>query len=387
MKAVLALGLVLFAAASAQAAAGPRIMIQASALDTVDPRRGEGIASSFMNIAAEQIAKEFPCATTITTSDLSALLGHLRMRMLVGGTEEQEKATQAALDAFAGSYGADYLVVLKVTADASRCVLSARWLDVRQAKALVNEMDSAAIGSGVLNAIDRLSAKLVDEAAYFEICPYKGPVKITVNTNRSKEEKEEYPVFCNGSDQQYVKTTSQSTVADTELQITRTRRNWAIGNIRYHSVETSKLVEEDPCHACDPQRKGVRIYTESHRTTVDIEGLSEESSTAGQQLSDARPYLKFDRNGSFRLEILATSKPGIRKVHIERKAEGTCDTTVAKPKEDYSMKTDIPLGNVMGPFPGRPRDKVLTGRNEFRQKNPVTGEETTINVEFELRRD
>jgi hypothetical protein len=126
MKAVLVLGLALFAAASAPAAAGPRIMIQATALDSVDPRRGQGMASTFMNIAAEQIAKEFPCATTITTSDVSALLGHLRMRMLVGGTEEQEKATQAAFDAFAGSYGADYLVVLKVTAMCPRTLSTTR---------------------------------------------------------------------------------------------------------------------------------------------------------------------------------------------------------------------------------------------------------------------
>ncbi len=388
MKAALILGLTLFAAALAQAAAGPRIMVQATASDTVDPRRGEGTASAFMNIAAEQIAKEFPCATTITTSDVSAILGNLRQRMLVGGTEEQEKATQAAFEAFAGSYGADYLVVLKVTADASRCTLSARWLDVRTSKALVNEMDSAAIGPGVLDAIDRLSAKLVDEAAYFEICPYKGPIKMTVNTTLApKEQREEYPVYCNGMDQQYVKTTETAKVADTKLEVTRTRRNWATGTIGFHSVETFRLVEEDPCHACDPQRKGVRIYTENSRATVDITGLSQESSTAGQVLSDVRAYLKFDRNGTFRLEVLATSERGDRKIHIERKAEGNCDTTLAKPKEDYTVRTDIPIANIMGPFPGTPRDKALSGSDTFQSKDPVTGEETTINVEFQLRRD
>ncbi len=385
MKAALVLGLTLFAAAWTQA--GPRVMIQATSVDAADPRRGDETASAFMNIVAVRIAKEFPCTTTITKKEVGAILDHLRQRALLASTVDQDKSVQQAFESFAGSYGADYLVVLKVIADGSRCTLSARWLDVRMAKALVSQMDSVAMGSGVLAAIDRLAEKLVDEVAYFEICPYTGPVKITVNTNRSKEEKEEYPVFCNGMDQQYVKTTSESKVADTELEVTRTRRNWATGTIRYHSVETSKLVEEDPCHLCESGRKGGRTYTENHRTTVDIEGLSEDSSTAGQRISDVRAYLKFAQNGTYTLEVLATSQPGTRKVHVERKAEGTCDTTLAKPKEDYTVRVDIPLGNVMGPFSGSPRDKVLTGHKEFPQKDPVTGEETTINVEFELRRD
>jgi hypothetical protein len=375
-------------AATCAAVAEPRILIQATCAAELGFQKPDSVAASLEDAVQSRIRKEFPCVATLTTHDVGTMLSFMRMRALLGGTIEQQASLDQDLAALGGAMGTDYLVVLNAMATKSRWTLSARWFDVRKAKALAMAMeDFAPGGDSLVDACDRVAEKLVDEVAYFEICPYTGPVKITVNTNRSKEEKEEYPVFCNGMDQQYVKTTSESKVADTELEVTRTRRSWATGTIRYHSVETSKLVEEDPCHACDPTRKGVRIYTESHRTTVDIEGLSEESSTAGQRISDVRPYLKFDRNGTFRLEILATSKPGVRKVHIERKAEGNCDTTVAKPKEDYSMRTDIPLGNVMGPFAGSPRDKVLTGHKEFREKDPVTGEETTINVEFQLQRD
>jgi len=51
------------------------------------------------------------------------------------------------------------------------------------------------------------------------------------------------------------------------------------------------------------------------------------------------------------------------------------------------VRTDIPLAHIMGPFPGTPRDKALSGSDTFQSKDPVTGEETTINVEFQLRRD
>ena len=386
MKTAFVAGLVLLASAWVQA--GPRILVQSTYSDNVDPRRAEAIASAFENAVAEQIMKEFPCTSTATAHDMQALLGHLRERDLLATTDDLRQSADQAFDNFAGSFGADYLVALNVIASGSQCSLGAKWLDVRKAKALASFIDSGnPDGPGVLSAIDRLAEKLVDEAAYFEICPYTGPVKIKIHSTRAKDDRLEYPVFCNERDQQYVKTTSLSTMADTELDAMRTAKNQATGTVRYKSLESQKLVEEDPCHVCDSGRKGGWTYTEEQRATVAIEGLSQESSTAGQRFDDLRIYLKFGKDGTYRVELMAASRSGTRTVHVERKAEGTCDTKLEKPKEDYTVRVDIPLGNVMGPFPGTPQDKVLTGHQEFRQKDPISEEETTVNVEFQLHRD
>lgn len=85
----------------------------------------------------------------------------------------------------------------------------------------------------------------------------------------------------------------------------------------------------------------VRLYTEKKRETAEIEGLSERSRAEAshlseelQKVSDVRLYLRFLENGMYRLELLAASKTGTRRVHIERKAEGNCDTKIAKPKPE-----------------------------------------------------
>jgi hypothetical protein len=316
------------------------------------------------------------------------MLGHLRERSLLATTTEQSQSAEKTFNDFSGSYGADYVVSLLVTASGSQCALTAKWLDVRKAKTLVNVTESVnPDGPDVLPAIARLAQKLVDEAAYFEICAYKGPMKIKVHTTRTKDDRLEYPVFCNGNDQQYVKTTSLITVADTNLDVMRTARAWATGTLHYESSETQKLVEEDPCYQCPSGRKGGRTYTENKRTTRQIDGLSDASSTAGQHFDDIRIYLKFARNGTYTLQLVATTKFGPQAVHIDRKAEGTCDTQLEKPTEDYTIATNFPVAHVMGPFPGQPKDKTLTAHKEFRQKDPLSEEETTINVEFQLRRD
>jgi hypothetical protein len=318
------------------------------------------------------------------------MIGHLRQQALLGTTGANEN-----FQSFAENFGADYLVVLKVTTSASRCLLSARWLDVRNVKALANEVGTCdPTSGGTLDEIQRISRKLVERAAYFEICPYKGPVKIKIHSSRTKEQKTEYPAFCNGMDQRYSKTETENSVMDLKLDLTRTGRTWATGTGHYSSAEIFELQEDDPCHDCGGGRRGVRLYTEKKRETAEIEGLSERSRAEAshlseelQKVSDVRLYLRFTENGTYRLELLAASKTGTRRVHIERKAEGNCDTKIARPKEDYDVLADIGVAKIMGPFQGSPLDKSLTGNEEFRQKDSVTDEETTITVEFQLQRE
>ena len=336
----------------------------------------------------KRIRDEFPCVNCSTPHDLRNTMNFMRMRALIGVPANQQESYDQQMVDLAGAVGADYIVSLRAMALPSRWVLSGRWLDVRKTKPIAMEMEElAANGDALVDACQSIAKKLVEAAAYFEICPYLGPVKMRVRTSRSQDERVEYPVSCNGGDFQYVRTMSLVANSDSNIELTRTNRTWATGTFQYRSKEKMVTVEKDPCHNCGSGRKGGRTLTENHTTTSEVAGLSEDSSAAGQNFTDARLYLKFAKDGTYTLELVATSKPGTRTVHIERKAEGTCDTQLKDPREDYTTKEDIPVGNIMGPFRGGPMDKSLADHKEFHSTDPVTKEELTITVEFQIRRD
>ncbi len=373
--------------AAGAAAAEPRIIVQM----IVDPGLGfsfpDGGADSLESKVQGQIRREFPCVSCTTPHDLRNLMGFLRMRALLGVPDDQQESYDKQLLELGGAFGADYIISLHAMAVGSRWSIFGLWLDVRKAKALARASEeTGANGDALIDACDKIAKKLIEEAAYFEICPYLGPVKMRVRTTRSQNERVEYPVSCNGGDYQYVRTMSLEANSDSNIELTRTNRPWATGTYQYRSKERQVTVEQDPCYNCASGRKGGRTLTDNHTTTSEVTGLSEDSSTTGQNFTDARLYLKFAKDGTYTLELVAASKPGTRTVHIERKAEGTCDTHLDNPREDYTTKVDIPVGNIMGPFRGGPMDKSLADHKEFHSTNPVTKEETTITVEFKIRR-
>lgn len=369
-------------------AAAPKIMVQM----TVDAGLGfqdpDGIADSLESHIQYLIRKEFPCAQILTPHDVRKYIGFMRQRALLGVPPDQEAGFEQGMKELAGAVGSDYLVVLRAMALPGRWVLNGKWLNVRKANALAMATEELAPnGDALIDASERIADKLMDEAAYFEICPYTGPVKITLHSTRAKSSRVEYATSCNGMDQQYVKTSNLNRTEDATLDLKRTGRVWATGDVNYVAVELEDLEEQDPCHLCPSGRRGPRIYTEHTRTETKITGFSKESSTAEHDFTDVRVYLKFSHDGRYSLQLAGASKSGTRHVKIDRKAEGNCDTQIEKPHEDYTTHDDVPLTQIMGPFQGTPRDKTLTGREEFRTRDPATDEETTINVEFQLRRD
>ena len=47
----------------------------------------------------------------------------------------------------------------------------------------------------------------------------------------------------------------------------------------------------------------------------------------------------------------------------------------------------MPLNLIFGPFKGSAIDKVLSGKDTIKRKDPVSGEDVTISYEFNLKRD
>jgi hypothetical protein len=382
----------LLAASHLPAATRPKIMIQATVDNGLGFKMPDGVAAALENNVESLMRKQFPCADYITPHDLRNLVGFLRMRGLVGVPADQQAEYEQQLQALGGAVGADYLVVLKaIPGGPGRWMLDGKWLDVRKREALAMELEEfPANGDALVDASERITDKLVDAAAYYEICPYTGPVKIKIHSTRSKHNRVEHLVSCNNQDQQYVKTTTFDRTEDTNLDLQRTGRIWATGEVQYDSREIQELEEQDPCHLCPSGKRGPRIYTERLRTDIKIAGFSQESSTKDHQFTDLRLYLKFDKNGTYTLELVGASKPGTKRVRIERKAEGVCDTEFDKKPgdgNDITTAFDVPLGAITEKFQGTPRDKELVGHKEIHRKNPATEEETTIEVDFQLHRD
>lgn len=330
----------------------------------------------------ESLEKEFPCAQATTESDISNQLSLQRQRSLLGGGGEEN------LKALADSFGLnDYLILLKITPLGERTALYGMCLNLKTSKTVsVNASLTGAGGKAAIAGSKDFAKRFVRKMAYLEICPYKGPVHVTVQSKRNKEEKEEYPVYCNQSDQMYKKNTKITKTTDTDWSLQKTGRRSASGTVTHQNYECAEVVEENGCYRCPSGRQGGRTFTQKSTATTAIDGLSEESRREGKAQKDARIRLEFNEDDTFTVYIEATSRDGTRHERVEEKAEGTCDTKTAPPKVTDG-KINVPLPGRWGPFAGSPVDKVLRGNTNEKKTDPLTEEETTTGIEFELQRN
>ncbi|HLP09386.1 MAG TPA: hypothetical protein VK178_14575 [Opitutaceae bacterium] len=365
-----------------------KILIEVAPLKKLGLENPERVVAQLEDLLQTRIGAEFPCTRIKTRHAILKSLDELRYLAWRGTATDPDPDYQKELTELGSQMAADHLVVLDVTPMGAQWIVNGKWLDARKARALARRMETAGADTGsLLDAVGRIAEKLVDDAAYFEICGYTGPVKITIHSTRSDNPREERPAACNNMKQTYIKTTSIGSTTDTALDLTRTDRSWATGTLEYASIETEDIEELDPCHQCTPQTWDLRYFTEHKRTETRITGLSEASSTREHRHTDVRVYLVFDRGGTFRLELESSSEMGTQHVKIDRKAEGQCDTDLKEPKVDERTRITIPFSHVFGPFDGSPRDRTLSAKRDFPIKDPVTKETTTISVEFNLSRD
>jgi hypothetical protein len=381
------LGAVLFAAVRSMAAPAPTVLVQLEIPVSVTFDNRDKVVGTVENAIQSRITKEFPCAKVTTRHAIRYALDGLRHLAWYGKPGDENPDYQQDLAALGQLMDTNHLVLVTVTPMGGQWILNGKWLDSRKANALARAMETCAADAGALvDGAGRIADKLVDDAAYFEICPYSGPIKITVHTTRSERPPPEtYPVECNAMGGQYFKSTTLDRASDTKMELTRKGRPNANGSVEFSSVEIEEVEEDDPCHQCPSGSRGPRIYTERKRTEIRISGFSEASSEAGKYLTDVRLHLKFDRNGTFRMELESTTKIGTKHVKIDRKAEGVCDTKTKGP-EDTTVDFDVPLAHIFGPFQGSPHDKVLSATQEFHTTDPQTKEESTITVDLQLQR-
>jgi hypothetical protein len=325
------------------------------------------------------LKKEFPCADINSRSAIAALLEHERYKQLFTNDEYPLENIGAAM-------GCDYLISLRVKVLQQKAIIVAVCLDVRKSNAVARTSLTVAHGDEGLNAVESVSKQIVEELKKLEICPFTGPVNVQISTNRYDKNTEEFPVYCNESDQVYRKVSTINKKSNAIWNFEKKSKQSATGKVTYNLFEEDIIDEQNGCYKCQSGREGGRTYYEKITKVTEISGLSNESTVEGKAVDDARIKIIFNDDGNYFIQIKATSKEGYMKISKDVRAEGTCDN-INKPLEKIDKKSDVPLEEIFGPYSGTARDKSLSQKQTIEKEDPVTKEKSTIIINFNLTRE
>lgn len=225
--------------------------------------------------------------------------------------------------------------------------------------------------------------KLIDELKKYEICPFTGPVSITISSDLDSTNVEEYGVYCNQSDQRYHKELEIKNHTFSDWKLERKGIPWTEGTMTFYTNEETKVTEENGCYKCKTGREGRRTYSETSSMKVKGSGISHESIRNGKPQDDARIELQFLESGKYLVLAKGTSQAVTGEDKVVTQAEGTCDN---QPQETKIVPRDIrvPLRVIFGPYDGKSTDKLLQQKDTKEVKDPATNEKQTITIDFSL---
>ncbi|MEI8112908.1 MAG: hypothetical protein WCI54_04725 [Bacteroidia bacterium] len=353
-----------------------------------DTRPIQGAVSYFVTTLDNQMKKDFPCIVITTDQDIATLLGHERNRQLLGsGNEGATKSIGDALDC-------DYLVILNLTTMGDQFVVSAKVIPYKgkAIQPIAMAMDKSAYsenaGHEMLNACDNVVARLMKSLKKMEICPFAGPVTVTLTSHKKKETSEEYPVFCNNQDETFKKTEFRYEDAETEIKLQKVGVEYASGYMRFSEKDSSGTTEENGCYKCPSGRMGGRTSTQTFIINQAVNDFSNLSIKDGKYINDVRIKLIFNDDSTYLVSVKGASKrTGKYTQRVEEKAEGTCDVKNKAPDVYHRDSVAVPCRFLLGPFKGAPSQKVLKETQDKTTSDPVSEDETTLHIEFDLKRD
>ncbi len=237
--------------------------------------------------------------------------------------------------------------------------------------------------AGFAAACKEISNKLIEEMGKYEICPFTGPVAITISSDLDSTQVEDYGVYCNESDQRYHKETVIKNHTFSEWKLERKGIPRTDGTTTFYTDEMSKTTEEDGCHKCKSGREGGLVTTLTSSMKVKGTGISHESTFQGKKQDDTRIELNFLENGQYLIVAKGTSQAVTGEDKVVTQAEGTCDN---QPQETKIVPKDIrvPLRVIFGPYDGKATDKLLQQKDTKKVKDPVNNEKQTITIDFSL---
>jgi hypothetical protein len=334
---------------------------------------------NFERLVATDLSEAFHCATVNANFSLLNRLQWEKKYQLNGGDADFNVCSYLKCN---------YMVSLQMTEVNSNLLkVSAECIDYK------NKMNIVAYAvasytmvmdyAGFAAACKKISNKLIDELGKYEICPFSGPVSITINSVLDSTKTVDYGVYCNQSDQRYHQeiVINNNTFSDWKLQ--RKGIPWTEGTMTFYTNEVSKVTEENGCYKCKTGREGGRTYSETRSMKVKGSGISHESSRDGKPQDDTRVELEFLENGKYLVIAKGTSQPITGEEKVVTKAEGTCDNTPQETKI-VPREIKIPLKVIFGPYEGKTTDKVLHQNDTKEITDPSTKEKSTFTIDFTL---
>jgi hypothetical protein len=369
--------IIIYLAISGSINAKTRFFIQTIAEGDQNGKVAEGGLKYYEIQVANKIEKDFPCAQVISFSDVRTMLGHERMRQLLGSGGDE-----TTLRNLSGSMGCEYLLILNINVSLNKVFISAKCIDSKKAKVMVNILEVKPYGGGaVIETIDKVVNMLSDKLKEYEICHYYGPVTIEVKSNREEAETFQIGSPC-GVNKANV-TATRKTTSTLKWELNKYTLRAAEGTVKYDLFENYTTVTNFPCYKCKNGNQGPAVVTEIRETEAKAEGLSDESVSEGKKVSDARIKIVFLEDGTYTLLVEATSKRGPKKDSEEKKIEGICENE-SEPKTTKNKQIDVPINVVLGPYKGTTQDKVLQQKET---KDLSQGKEkTTVTIDFTLTR-
>lgn len=336
-------------------------------------------ADEFEEIMSSYLTKSFPCVRVRTQKFIRGRLSEERIKQLKGLSSD--------LPSFCDDLACDYFVNLELSDFLSdQIIASASCLLYRKVEPLVRYAKNAARNPASIRDIMKTVAEtLTKKLEKYEICPFTGPVSITISSDLDSTNVVDYGVYCNEMDQRYHKKTEIKNHTFSEWKLQRKGIPWTDGTMTFYTDEMSETVEEDGCHKCKTgNREGGLVTTMKSSMKVKGQGISHESIHNGQKQDDTRIEIDFFENGQYVIKPKGTSQPVTGEDIITLKAEGTCDNQPDQTKPT-PREIKVPLKVIFGPYTGKSTDKLLQQKDTKKVKDPITGENQIITIDFSLK--
>jgi len=357
-----------------------KAFIQMNSFDDKDGLRATAILQALDMFVVAKLKKEYPCVEYFDTDGLRATLSWERQRQLLGTGDEN------TLQNLASALGAKYLIVLNAEVKSDQAMITATFMDNNNAKTPSRSFKNAPYGDAAVDAAEEVANKLFEGLKTYEICPFKGEITVKITSSKKDSQTEEYPVYCNGLDGNFNRTTKLDNYSENEWTLYKKSFNASTGTVKFNLSEEVTIEEYNPCYECSPTKQGLRSYNEKVTTYASLQKLSNESESEGVNVDDARAYLTFLDDGTYILRIKASSTQGEKKTIKEVTAQGVCKNS-NEPPEKTTNKIDEGILEVFGPFSGTAQDKSLSQSDTITKINPISGEEQTITYQFNLTRE
>lgn len=345
---------------------------------TVSGDSSSRYAGEFEEIMSSYLTKSYPCVRVRTQKFIRERLSEEKIKQLKGLSDD--------VPSFCDDLACDYFINLELSDFLSdQIIASASCLLYRKVEPMVRFAKNAARNQAAIrNIMNTVAETLVKKLEKYEICPFLGPVSITISSVMDSTNVVDYGVYCNESDQRYHKETEIKNRTFSDWKLQRKGIPWTDGTMTFYTDEMTRTTEEDGCHKCKTgKREGGLVTTLTSSMKVKGTGISHESIHNGQKQDDTRIELNFLENGQYLVVAKGTSQSVTGEVKMVSRAEGTCDN---QPQETKIIPKDIkvPLRVIFGPYEGKSTDKLLQQKDTKEIKDPVNNEKQTIAIDFSL---